>query len=375
MKALQIKPDYTMTAADVFKDMTCKYIQRFKNLELFRLCDLQSLSQGFKSFVPNFAVPKSESRLFSVYAHAGSRQSFVDTDGGNIEVKGRIVAKIQNVSMFQKPLTTSTLSSNNHMDLIKTYHQWEPEGLMTSTTYPLGGTLLDAFIMLLSNGFCKETYHLPHLPTIQESKESFIAAVWSCGDANLIKNPKFKPYLGELMSDRRSEIFFQTAEGYIGASPADVQDGDIISVLVGTSVPIVLRPVVDHLDAYQVVGPCFLQGVMLGQGLLGPLPEDWLCVIHDNRRWCFRKQGSEKRMWEDPRLWPLPSHWQAHFCDFDNDNGPCDGSCELEYDKAGQLMDRWFFNTQSKERSNDDPRLDAQGLEAGGIALQSFTLV
>lgn len=171
---------------------------------------------------------------------------------------------------------------------------------MTSTTYPLGGTLLDALIMLLSNGFCKETYHLPHLPTIQESKESFLAAVWSRGDANLIKNPKFKPYLGELMSDRRSEIFFQTAEGYIGASPADVRDGDIISVLVGASVPIVLRPVVDHLDAYQVVGPCFLQGVMLGQGLLGPLPEDWLCIIHHNRRWCFRKQGNEKRVWEVP---------------------------------------------------------------------------
>ena len=375
MKALQIKPDYAATAADIFEDMTRKYIQRFQNLELFRSCDLQRLPQGFKSYVPNFAAPKSESRLFSVYAHAGSRQSFVDAEGGNIEVKGRIVAKIQNVSMFQKPIATSTLSGDNHMDIIKTYSQWEPEDLMTSTKYPLGGTLLDAFIMLLSNGFCKETYHLPHLPTIQESKESFLAVVWSRGDANLIKNPKFQPYLGALKSDRRSEIFFQTAEGYIGASPADVRDGDIISVLVGASVPIALRPVADHLDAYQVVGPCFLQGMMFGQGLLGPLPEDWLCIIHDNRRWCFRKQGSEKRIWEDPRLWPLPSHWQAHYCDFDNENSPCNGSCELEYDKASQLMDRWFFNTQSKERSNDDPRLNVQGLEAGGIALQSFTLV
>lgn len=375
MKALQIKPDYAMTAADVFKDMTCKYIQRFKNLELFRSCDLQSLPQGFKSFVPNLAKPKSESQLFSVYAHAGSRQSFLDREGGNIEVKGRIVAKIQNVSMFQKPLAMSTLNGDNHINLIKTYSHWEPEGLMTSTTYPLGGTLLDAFIMLLSNGFCRETYHLPHLPTIQESKESFLAVVWSHGDVNLIRDPKFRSYLSELKSDRRSEIFFQTTEGYVGASPVNVRDGDIITVLVGASVPIVLRPVVDHLDAYQVVGPCFLQGVMFGQGLLGPLPKDWLCIIHSNRRWCFRKQGSEKKTWEDPRLWPLPSHWQAHFCDFDNNCGPCDGSCELAYDKADQLMSRWFFNTQSKKKSNDDPRLDVQGLEAGGIALQSFTLV
>lgn len=104
MKALQIKPDYTVTAADVFKDMTCKYIQLFKNLEVFRSCDLQSLPQGCKSFVPNLAVPKLESRLISVYAHAGSRQSFIYTEGGNIEIKGCIVAKIQKVSMFQKRL-------------------------------------------------------------------------------------------------------------------------------------------------------------------------------------------------------------------------------------------------------------------------------
>ena len=187
--------------------------------------------------------------------------------------------------------------------------------------------------MLLSNGFCKETYHLPHLPTIQESKESFLAAVWSHGDSSLIRNPKFKPYLGEVTSDRRSEIFFQTDEGYICASPADVQDGDIISVLVGASVLTVVRPVAGQLDAYQVVGPCFLQGVMFGQGLLGLLPEDWLRILHDNRRWCFRKQSSDKRMWEDPRLWPLPSHWQAHFCDFDNNDGPCNESCEAKCTK------------------------------------------
>ena len=375
MKALQIKPNYNLTAAEIFKYMTYKYVQHFKNLDLFRLCDLKNLPQDFKSFVPNFATRKPDSRLFSVYAHAGTRQSFVDTEGENVQVKGRKVAQIQAVSTVQKPLVKNTLSDDNHTDIIKIYHQWEPEDLMTCTTYPQGGTLLDAFVMLLSNGFCKETYHLSHLPTIQESKESFLAAFWSRADANQINKSKFKPYLGEVTSDRRSEIFFQTVEGYVGVSPTSVQDGDIISVLLGASVPIVLRPVTDHQDAHQVVGPCFLQGVMFGESLLGPLPDDWLCVKHDQRTWCFRQPGSEKRTWEDPRLWPTPSHWQAHFCDFDDTNGPCDGSCGPAYEKAGQLMNRWFFNTQSKERSRNDPRLDVQGLETGGIELESFTLV
>ena len=339
------------------------------------MCDLKNLPQDFKSFVPNFATHKPDSQLFSVYAHAGTRQSFVDTESGNVEVKGRKVAKIQGVSKVQKQLVKNTLSGDNHTDIIKIHHQWEPEDLMTCTTYPQGGTLLDAFVMLLSNGFCKETYHLSHLPTIQESKDSFLAAFWSRADANQIQNPKFKPYLGEVTSDRRSEIFFQTVEGYVGASPTDVQDGDIISVLLGASVPIVLRPVRDRQDAYQVVGPCFLQGIMFGESLLGPLPDGWLCVKHDDGRWCFRQQGSGKRMWEDPRLWPMPSHWQTHFCAFDDENGPCGGDCGLACQNTGLLMNRWFFNTQSREKIQDDPRLDVQGLEAGGIELESFTLV
>ncbi|KAF1938832.1 HET-domain-containing protein [Clathrospora elynae] len=375
MKALQIKPDYSLTAAETFKDMSCKYLQHFKNLDLFRSCDLQTLPASFKSFVPDFAVPKSESRLFSVYAHAGTRQSYVDIEGGLIELKGRIVDKIRKVSSSRKPIAIRTLSSDNLKDIIETYRAWEPANLMTSTTYLGGGTLLDAFIMLLSNGFCKETYHGSHLPTIQESRESFLAAVWSGGDANLINTPRYKAYIGELMSDRRSEVFFQTVEGYIGASPTDVREGDIVSVLLGASVPMVLRPADDRPHAYRVVGPCFLQGVMLGEALLGPLPEGWLCNIHDNRKWCFRREDSDRRVWEDPRLWPLPAHWQAHFCDLDDENSPCDGSCEADYVKAGQLVDRWFFDTRSKEKWHEDPRLDVRGLETGGLELQSFTLV
>jgi hypothetical protein len=374
MKELQIKPDYTLTVADVFKDLTCKYIQHFTNLELFRMCDLQSLPQGFKSFIPDFSVPKSESRLSSVYAHAGSRQSFVDIKGENMGLKGRIVDKVQNVSKFRKPLATSSVNGDNYMDIIKTYHQWEPEALKTSK-YPIGGTLLDAFTMLLSNGFCKETYGLGHLPTIEESRNSFLAAVWSGGDPELIRDPSFKCYLGELMSDRRGEIFFQTTEGYIGTSPADVQAGDIISVLVGGSVPFVLRPSAHQPGSHQIVGPCYLQGVMFGEALLGPLPEEWLCIIRKNRKWCFQERGSGKKTWEDPRLQPLASPWQIHFCNFANEAGLCGGTCEEKCDETGQLIDRYFFNTQLKEKSKNDPRLDVEGLEAGGIGLHSFTLV
>jgi hypothetical protein len=375
MKALQIEPDYAASVAHVFKDMVCRYIQRFENLDLFRLCDLPSLQEGFKSFVPHFGVPKSDSRIFSVFAHAGSRQSFTSAEDDNIILKGRIVATVQTVSDFRKPILRHTGDENNAMDIIETYRRWEPDNLMTSTTYPSGGTLLDAFVLLLSNGFCKETYRLGHLPTLQQSRESFLAAIYSCGDAELSRSAEHKAYNDELMSDRRSELFFQTMEGYIGVSPTRFEIGDRIAVLPGLSVAIALRPVVNSLDTFQIVGPCYLQGVMHGEGVLGPLPEGWSSERHNNRKWCFRRGDSEAVTWEDPRLWPLPVPWVTHSCDIKDDDGPCDGTCETNNGNVGQLTERWFYNVYSKERSVDDPRLDVQGLEAGGIPLKTLTIV
>jgi hypothetical protein len=144
MEALHVKPNYMMTDADVFKDMARKYIQHFQSLDLLRLCDLQSLPQSFRSFISNFAVAKTDSNLLSVFAYGGSRQCYADIGAGNMRVKGRIVAKIKNVSRFFKPLAKNTLNGDNHMNTVKTYHKWEPEDLTSSISYPLGGALLDA---------------------------------------------------------------------------------------------------------------------------------------------------------------------------------------------------------------------------------------
>jgi hypothetical protein len=374
MKALQIEPDYAAPVAHVFRDMVCKYIQRFDSLELFRSCDLPSLGEGFKSFVPHFGIPKSDSRLFSVFASAGSRQSFTRAQDDNIIIKGRIVATVQTVSDFRKPTLWHRGNDNNTMDIIETYRRWEPSELMTSTTYPSGGNLLDAFVLLLSNGFCKDTYRQGHLPTLQQSRESFLAAICSSGNAELIKHVQHKAYRDELMSDRRSEVFFQTTEGYIGVSPTKFESGDRIAVLPGLSVAIALRPVANLPDTFRIVGPCYLQGVMHGEGLLGPLPEGWSCEMHRSRKWCFRRGDSETVIWEDPRLWPLPASWKAHSCDIKNNDGPCDGTCEANNGNAGQLRERWFYNVHSKEKTAHDPRLSVQGLEAGGIALNALTI-
>ncbi|KAG6356031.1 hypothetical protein INS49_015416 [Diaporthe citri] len=51
--------------------------------------------------------------------------------------------------------------------------------------------------------------------------------------------------------------------------------------MLGNETPTVLRPVSSpETEQYEVVGPCYLQGFMFGEGFLGPIPEGLRPVAH-----------------------------------------------------------------------------------------------
>ena len=75
-------------------------------------------------------------------------------------------------------------------------------------------------------------------------------------------------------------LFF-TAGGFVGIGPAAMEPGDSIYILAGGPLPFVLRPVRDArcIDTFQLVGSCYVHGVMDGQAVHGfgehepPLPD------------------------------------------------------------------------------------------------------
>ena len=50
--------------------------------------------------------------------------------------------------------------------------------------------------------------------------------------------------------------------GYLGLTPAELSEGDIIAVLYGCNSPVVLRPCEDK---FYVIGECYVDGVMDGE--------------------------------------------------------------------------------------------------------------
>lgn len=66
---------------------------------------------------------------------------------------------------------------------------------------------------------------------------------------------------------------FWTASGLVGAGEGQPSAGDSIVACLGLSLPLVLRP---HAGSYRVVGPCYVQGIMYGEGIEDGVAEDFV---------------------------------------------------------------------------------------------------
>lgn len=241
VNALHIKLDYELPVAAIYKDLVCKYIQYCGNLEIFRSCDLENATEGFESFVPDFSrktKENTESRLSesTYYANGGTRHLPLQmANQTTLHLKGKFTATIDFVSEYRKPVAGDCADRDKKKEVFRTLHRWEPANLMTGE-YITGGTLLD---------------DLPSPATMAQCRKALMAAAWSGGGVELLGSPKHPHYLGAVLSDRRGEVFFQTAEGHMGTFPRGVQRGDIVVALVGGTNPYVLRPTcVGGTDSY-----------------------------------------------------------------------------------------------------------------------------
>jgi hypothetical protein len=68
----------------------------------------------------------------------------------------------------------------------------------------------------------------------------------------------------------RQRTIFATAGGKLGVGPKDMQKHDVVTILWGTSVPIVLRPVGAH---FMYLGDAYVHGIMDGEFVQGDINE------------------------------------------------------------------------------------------------------
>ena len=104
-----------------------------------------------------------------------------------------------------------------------------------------------------------------------------------------------------------------------------------------------------------IVGPCFAHGLMDGEAILGPIPSPWKVEVYRRpppRLWSndFIRSPNVRTL-HDPRLPPLPAHWE-------------------ELGKDG-----FYNNILTGKTMTSDPRMLPEGLRASGLELKRFRLI
>ncbi|RSL80279.1 hypothetical protein CEP52_017411 [Fusarium oligoseptatum] len=150
-------------------------------------------------------------------------------------------------------------------DIIRT---WEPEGL-PEDNYPPGGLMLDAFLEAVFQGCLRDRFpRTVSWPTLSELREHYLALLSGTDRrANILK------YLQNGVA--KAAKFFTTKEGYFGVANKDVNEGDVVCIMLGCDMPLLIRSTEQPNGTFNLVGICFVPGLLDSEGLLGHLPENW----------------------------------------------------------------------------------------------------
>ncbi|KAF2111920.1 heterokaryon incompatibility protein-domain-containing protein [Lophiotrema nucula] len=251
-------PDYEKSKVEVYTALAKKLICHYKDLRL-----LSSVSHDFKiddtwpSWVPDWTKTPGTSFIghenrpmgeWSPSAYSSPLSPW------SLAVEGFIVS-----SSFEK------LSAPNPEHVIT-----QPKGevvlsiLKNLTVVHKSGDGIEAKAEMLVVGESQRgsgyRNFMRFLRLCQKDAQSISAAY---DDA--IDTP-FGDFMLDVLGNCYNRRFFRTAEGMVGLGPGKMEEGDVLCLLFGATVPYILRPVED--GRYRLVGPCYVHDLLDDDGVM-----------------------------------------------------------------------------------------------------------
>ncbi|KAH8587973.1 heterokaryon incompatibility protein-domain-containing protein [Bisporella sp. PMI_857] len=356
----KIRPNYYLTPGEVYKDLFLKHVALTKRLELFGFCKQCSDSENTPTWVPKFKETYTEPHGFRSYASGFSPAHAQLLSPRMLEVQGVQLAR---VSAIGKTIIKSDLDI---FDLIRDVGLERLQNDLYVTKEPL----IKAYTSLIFERAADSQYgnvqrYKKRMAELTEIvlKNAELPYSWQGKPtkpwySDSLKNAPPRYFVSVVVNHR----YIQAREGYIGFAPSEAQIGDIICVFMGCTAPIVLRPAA--VSSYEVVGESYVQGLMSGEALLGPLPEPWIATGTDYwvgmRKPRFFNLDDGTTIDEDPRLGDLPTEWKPN-----NRQQTADDPMLFSPHK----------NKITGEEINWDPRFSPEALKARGVKLETFKLI
>lgn len=210
-----IKPDYRSPVAEVYKYAMLTDINMNQRIQMLQSCDIEARIPEGPSWVPNWTGLEGRQQLPTYFGGIG--RILLDTSGSTpakyvhpdvLEVVGRQCAQV---------LSVSAPASGTVEGQVRAFHEIVPVYLQNDE-YIAGGSLLDAFITIVSLGRVKKRLtHSILYPSMAELRMRHQA-----------EKPSSHHDL-DLQAQSNGQLdglnFVSTKEGYIGATLSKVQCG------------------------------------------------------------------------------------------------------------------------------------------------------
>ncbi|KXJ88510.1 heterokaryon incompatibility protein-domain-containing protein [Microdochium bolleyi] len=281
---LQIEPDYSKPAAEVYRDAVVKAVAQTGDLRIMEQCELASLSlPGLPTWVPDFSRPQLANTSFhiqwSACAWISAQTEVLDAD--TLRVAAVRACVVKTVGPHDKRDQELLIALQETM-----------KGHSVESEYPPGGTVIDAVASLLGPYSDHDENSPDFVPSSEVARrglrciarsrpgelsdhEQYVdfnsacaLIVYSDRDAARTLLNYSKP----LLTGRR---FFWTEDGLVGFGPAAAQAGDVVCVILGARTPFLLRPAANRKDKWLVAGPVLVAGLMCGEAIMGSWGPHW----------------------------------------------------------------------------------------------------
>lgn len=361
--ASSIELAYGAAAEKVYMQSYLAFIGVTHRLTLLGSLSSKKVMSTRPSWVPDFDQLEHE-RMISFYNFASSLTAAEVLYKAPNEL--HVTGVISDTVAVTGPILTDNLRLNYRLIQNLRSKLGDPSLMLNDQDF------LDACSWVLTLGDLRDRWiDLDVIPSLQEMR-NFIAGYE--GDlAEFDLTDKYKHWYQVLMTDMGPERLFLTHQGRVGCGPTTTQPGDKLSVLLGYSHPVLLRPVMSDKAgrSYNVLGPTYVHGLMDGEGILGPLPTPWRLVVRNPSSLqtsytavaanpSFYNPDTGQHQKQDPRLGLPDGQWEP----FETDDEARLGTC-IQY----------YRHVASGHIINSDPDLAAEELKSRGIPLETVVLV
>jgi hypothetical protein len=279
-----IEPDYSQTTEQLYTNAATRAMETERNLSLLESCNLATRTLDIPSWVPDWSVPWEESNINSGWSACGWISAKLSVlDAKRIRVSGVAVTRV--VAVLPADVGYIKDEQERCNAVVGVLRDVESRSRdLEARTLP-ERYWVDTFRLVATNSQHAESYepHRKQYPTFHEFFEAIEAIAFlpdRCKDETI----PFKNVLLTLQQAWLGLEFFLTTDGYIGLANPGVREGDLVSVLFGSTCPIILRlqdqDISKEPESWQVVGTARVSHLMEGEILYGRTGMSRLQGVH-----------------------------------------------------------------------------------------------